>query len=334
MAERMILVTGGGGFLGGAIVKRLVSEGESVRSFSRRFYAALKHMGVEQIQGDLADLNAVTAACQDVEAVFHVAARPGVWGTYASFYEPNVVGTENVIHACKNCGVQRLIYTSSPSVVFDGCDMEGVDETIAYPETFHAFYPETKAIAEQRVLASAKNDLPAMAIRPHLIWGPGDNHLVPRILQRAHRIRQVGDGSNKVDTIYVDNAAYVHVLAERQLKRNPALSGRVYFVSQDEPIPLWEMINHILAAGGKPPVTRTISPTMAFLAGSICEGIYKFCHLKGEPPMTRFVAKELATAHWFNIQAAKTDLGYKPIVSTEEGLRRLKQWLMKASFKV
>lgn len=327
MKRRKILVTGGGGFLGGAVVKQLVSKGETVRSFSRGFYAELKKMGVEQIQGDLSDLNAVMAACRDVEAVFHIAARPGVWGTYASFYEPNVLGTENIIHACKNCGVRRLIYTSSPSVVFDGNDMEGVDESTPYPETYHAFYPQTKAMAEQRVLAAAKSDLLAVAIRPHLIWGPGDNHLVPRILQRAHRLRQVGDGSNKVDTIYIDNAAWVHVLAEKQLYKNPALSGRVYFVSQDEPIPLWEMVNHILAAGGKPPVTRTISPAMAFLVGSICEGIYQLCRLKGDPPMTRFVAKELATAHWFNIQAAKKDLGYKPIVSTEEGLRRLRQWL-------
>jgi nucleoside-diphosphate-sugar epimerase len=327
MAQRIILVTGGGGFLGGAIVKRLVSNGETVRSFSRKFYPKLKQLGVEHIQGDLADLNAVTAACRDVEAVFHTAARPGVWGTYESFFQPNVLGTENILHACKSCGVQRLIYTSSPSVVFGDDDMEGVDESTAYAETFHAFYPRTKAMAEQRVLAAAKSDLAAMAIRPHLIWGPGDNHLVPRILQRAHRLRQVGDGSNKVDTIYIDNAAWAHVLAEKQLKKNPALSGRVYFVSQDEPIPLWEMINHILSAGGKPPVKGTISPAMAFLSGSICEAVYKVLRLKSEPPMTRFVARELATAHWFNIEAAKRDLGYKPIVSTEEGLKRLRQWL-------
>lgn len=327
MPKRILLVTGGGGFLGGAIVRFLISEGEKVRSFSRNHYSELEALGVEQVQGDLSDLNAVTSACQEVEAVFHVAAKPGVWGRYEAFYQPNVVGTENIIHACKSCGVQRLIYTSSPSVVFDGNDMEGVDETIPYPSAFHAPYPQTKAVAEYKVLEAAKTGLPAIALRPHLIWGPGDNHLVPRIIQRAHRLRQIGDGSNLVDTIYIDNAAWAHVLAEKKLRSNPELSGRIYFISQDEPIALWEMINRILAAGGKPPVTRRISPGAAQKVGFILEVIYKLFNVKTEPPITRFVAKELATSHWFNIQAAKTDLGYKPIVSTDEGLKRLAVWL-------
>jgi nucleoside-diphosphate-sugar epimerase len=327
MPKRKVLVTGGGGFLGGAIVRFLISEGESVRSFSRGHYSELEALGVEQLQGDLSDIEAVSSACQDIESVFHVAAKPGVWGRYETFYQPNVVGTENIINACRSCGVQRLIYTSSPSVVFDGNDMGGVDETVPYPPTYHAAYPQTKAVAEYKVLQAAKDGMHAVALRPHLIWGPGDNHLVPRIIQRAHRLRQVGDGGNLVDTIYIDNAALAHVLAERQLRSNPELSGRVYFISQDEPIALWEMVNRILAAAGKPPVKRCISPGKALLAGSILEMVYKLFGIKSEPPLTRFVARELATSHWFNIQAAKTDLGYKPVVSTEEGFKRLKEWL-------
>ncbi len=327
MSQQIKLVTGGGGFLGGAIVRLLVSQGERVRSFSRGCYSELEALGVEQIQGDLCNQDAVTAACRDVETVFHVAAKPGVWGSYNSFYQPNVVGTENIIHGCLSCGVQRLIYTSSPSVVFDGTDMEGIDETAPYPASFHAPYPQTKAIAEQKVLAAANMGLPTVALRPHLIWGPGDNHLVPRIIQRAHRLRQVGDGSNLVDTVYVDNAAWAHVLAEKALSANPGITGRVYFISQGEPIPLWEMINLILAAGGKPPISRSISPGAALLAGTVLEFIFKLFRLKGEPPMTRFVARELATAHWFNIQAAKTDLGYAAKISTQEGLNRLAEWL-------
>lgn len=327
MPKRKVLVTGGGGFLGGAIVRLLISEGETVRSFSRRHYSELEALGVEQIQGDLSDIEAVVSACRNVEAVYHVAAKPGVWGRYETFYLPNVVGTENIISACKSCGVQRLIYTSSPSVVFDGTDMEGVDETVPYPSTYHAPYPQTKAVAEYKVLEAAKEGLPAVAIRPHLIWGPGDNHLIPRIIQRAHRLRQVGDGSNLVDTIYIDNAALAHVLAEKKLRSNPELSGRTYFISQDEPIALWEMINRILAAGGMPPVKRRISPGTALAAGSILEVIYKTFKIKAEPPITRFVARELATSHWFNIQAAKSDLGYKPAISTDEGFKRLKEWL-------
>lgn len=327
MAKRNILVTGGGGFLGGAIVRHLVSEGMKVRSFSRGSYAELEALGVEQVQGDLCDIEAVQAACRGMESVIHTAAKPGVWGKYDSFHRPNVIGTENIIKACRHCGVQRLIYTSSPSVVFDETDMEGVDESAPYPPSYLAAYPHTKALAEHMVMTAAKEGLPSVAIRPHLIWGPGDNHLVPRILERAHRLRRVGDGSNMVDTIYIDNAALAHVLAEKQLKNRPELSGRIYFISQDDPIPLWEMVDHILAAGGKPPLRRSISPSTARWLGAFCETTYKILRLKAEPPMTRFVAKELATSHWFNIQAAKTDLGYTPMVSTEEGLKRLADWL-------
>jgi nucleoside-diphosphate-sugar epimerase len=223
--------------------------------------------------------------------------------------------------------VQRLIYTSSPSVVFDGKDMQGVDESVPYPATFHAHYPHTKALAEQSVMDAARSGLPAVALRPHLIWGPGDNHLVPRILSRAGKLRMVGDGKNLVDTIYIDNAAHAHLLAEASLKTNPAISGRTYFISQDSPIGLWEMIDHILDAGGKPPVQKSISPTAAYFAGTLCEGFFKLFQIKREPPMTRFVARELATSHWFNISAAKRDLGYEPKVSTDEGLQRLADWI-------
>lgn len=325
--RRRVLVTGGGGFLGGAIVRLLVANGEAVRSFSRSRYTALDDLGIEQVQGDLHDSADVLKACRGVEAVFHVAARTGIWGTYKDFHRPNVEGTRNVIDACRRCGVQRLIYTSSPSAVFNGKDMQGVNESVPYPPTFDAHYPRTKALAEQMVLKAAAKGFPAVALRPHLIWGPGDNHLVPRIIARSRRLRRIGDGSNKIDTIYIDNAAHAHVLAESCLKEKPGLAGRVYFISQDEPVGLWDMIDLILAAGGKPPVKKTISPRAAYAIGAFLERFYGVLRLKSEPPMTRFTARELATAHWFDISAAKTDLGYAPVVSTTEGLRRLAQWL-------
>ena len=323
LAAGRILVTGGGGFLGGAIVRELTRRGETVRTFSRRRYPGLDALGVEQIQGDLAEPEAVERACHRVEVVFHTAAKPGVWGDWETYYTANVTGTRNVLQACRRCGVDRLIHTSSPSVVFDGTDMEGVDETAPYPTEYHSHYPKTKAMAEQAVLAAAKEGMQAVVLRPHLIWGPGDPHLTPRILARAHRLRIVGSGQNRVDTIYIDNAAKAHLLAAEALRDRPELSGRIYFISQDDPIPLWDMVNAILAAAGKPPVRRAISQQRAATLGSLLEWIFRTFRIPGEPPMTRFVAEELATAHWFDITAAKRDLGYQPEVSTEEGLKRL-----------
>jgi 2-alkyl-3-oxoalkanoate reductase len=330
VSERIVLVTGGGGFLGSAIVKRLLDRGERVRSFSRAHYPHLAGWGVEQIQGDLSEAEALLSACSGVSSVFHVAAKAGVWGRATDFYRANVIGTQNVIAACRRQNVERLVYTGSPSVVFHGGDMEGVDESVPYPSRYSATYPETKAMAEQAVLEAARQGLAAVVLRPHLIWGPGDPHLVPRILARAKRLRQVGAGKNRVDTIYIDNAALAHVLAEARLRENPALSGRVYFISQDEPVSLWEMINAILKAGGLPPVRRKIAPGLAWTLGAIFESIYGALGIKTEPPMTRFVARELATAHWFDISAAKRDLGYAPEVTMVQGLARLAEWLKNA----
>ncbi len=322
-----ILVTGGGGFLGAAIVRQLRERGDNVRSFSRGFYAELESIGVEQIQGDIADNTAVEQACQGVESVFHVAAKPGIWGNYEDYFRTNVIGTQNILGACRKHRISRLVYTSSPSVIFDGTDMQGVNESLPYPKTFHAHYPKTKAIAEQAVIAAAKEGLKAVILRPHLIWGPGDNHLVPRILAKAKRLVRIGDGKNIVDTVYIANAADAHILAADKLAQHPELSGRIYFITQGKPTPLWEMIDAILKAGGLEPVKRSMSRKTAWVIGAVCEAVYKTFNIQGEPPMTRFVAEELSTSHWFDISAAKRDLGYTPRVSTEEGLRRLEVWL-------
>ena len=326
-SREKILVTGGGGFLGSAIVKKLVTRGSRVTSFARGIYPQLAAMNVRQIRGDIRDPHAVEQAVQGMDVVFHTAAKPGVWGPRADYYATNVIGTRNVIAACLTHKVSRLIHTSSPSVVFNGSDMEGIDESAPYAADFLTHYPRTKALAEQAVLAAAAGGLAVVVLRPHLIWGPGDNHLVPRILDRASRLRIVGNGRNRVDTIYIDNAAQAHVLAADKLLENPGLSGNVYFISQDEPILLWEMVNHILKAGGNPPVTRSVPAGLARFAGALLEFFYKTFKISGEPQMTRFVAGELSTSHWFDISAARQDLGYAPEVSTEEGLRRLEDWL-------
>jgi len=325
-ASQKVLVTGGGGFLGSAIVRLLVERGDRVRSFSRGFYPELESTGVEQIQADMADKIAVKNACKGIDAVFHVAAKAGVWGDYAGYFKTNVTGTKNIIAACIKHKVARLIYTSSPSVIFNGTDMEGVDESIPYPEKFHAHYPKTKAIAEQCVIKAASDSLMTITLRPHLIWGPGDNHLVPRIIERANRLVRIGDGKNLVDTIYIDNAAYAHIQAADRLEENRKLSGNVYFISQGKPIFLWDMIDNILKAAGLAPVKRSISKNTAWMIGAAMEVFYKLFKLTSEPTMTRFVASELATSHWFDISAARRDF-YTPLISTEEGLRRLETWL-------
>jgi nucleoside-diphosphate-sugar epimerase len=332
MEAKNILVTGGGGFLGQAIARQLLAKGHRPTSFSRHRHPGLDALGVPQICGDVADAGAVEDALKDRDAVFHTAAKAGVWGDFDSYVGTNVTGTQNVIAACRSCRVPFLVFTSSPSVVFDGGDMAGVDESAPYPARYHASYPKTKAMAEQAVITATDQTLKTIILRPHLIWGPADNHLVPRILARADSLRQVGDGSNRVDTIYIDNAARGHLLALEALEKDPSLSGRVYFISDDQPIGLWEMVNRILAAGGKPPVTRTVSPRAAYAIGAMLEWIYRRLHIAGEPKMTRFVARELATSHWFDITAAKRDLGYTAEVSIEEGLRRLKAWLRESPF--
>ncbi|MBK5275529.1 MAG: NAD-dependent epimerase/dehydratase family protein [Desulfuromonadales bacterium] len=323
------LVTGGGGFLGGVIVRMLRERGDEVRSFSRGTYPALAALGVEQVRGDLGDREAVIRAAAGCDAVFHVAAKAGIWGSYSDFYTANVSGTENVLAACRANGIGKLVYTSSPSVVFDGRDVESGDESLPYPARYEAHYPATKAKAEQLVLAANSPELSTSALRPHLIWGPGDNHLVPRIVAkgRAGKLRRIGDRPCLVDSVYVDNAARAHLQAADHLAWGSAPAGRAYFISNGEPLPLWEMVNRILAAAEIPPVTRSIPPKLAYAAGCICEGLWGLLHLSGEPPMTRFVAHELATSHWFDISAARRDLGYHPEVSIEQGLLRLRHWL-------
>ena len=323
------LVTGGGGFLGKAIVKLLRERGDEVRSFSRNPHPALTAMGVEHCRGELADAGAVKRAAEGCDIVFHVAAKAGVWGQYEEFYRANVLGTKHVIDACRLHGIKRLVHTSSPSVVFDGSDMEGVDESVPYPEHFEAFYPQTKAEAEQLVLQANDQTLATVALRPHLIWGPEDNHLVPRILERGAKgaLRKLGSRECLVDTVYVDNAALAHLQAADHLDVGSVVAGKAYFLSQGEPLPIWDVVNRILDAGGLPPVTRTLSPSLAYTIGTILEKVYGLLKLKGEPRMTRFVAKELSTSHWFDLSAAKNDFGYQPEVTFDEGIERLREWL-------
>ncbi|MSR51873.1 MAG: NAD-dependent epimerase/dehydratase family protein [Gemmataceae bacterium] len=326
------LVTGGGGFLGSVIVRMLRERGDSVCSFSRGSYPVLELFGVEQVRGDLGDALAIAKAADGCDAIFHVAAKAGVWGPWREYYQANVVGTQNVLAACRTHGIRKLVYTSSPSVTFAGVDQNGVDESEPYPKKFLAHYPHTKAIAEQAVLTANGPDLATVALRPHLIWGPGDPHIIPRLVERARagKLRQIGREPKLVDTTFVENAAQAHLQAADRLGIGSSIAGRAYYLSQGEPEPMWDFVNRVLSVHGLPPVTRSVSPRMAYLAGTILEWLYRLLPLGGEPPITRFVAKQLSTAHWYDLSAAKGDLGYEPRVSLAEGFRRLSDSLFRS----
>ena len=345
------LVTGGTGFLGRHLVDGLLAQGRAVTVLARRPAPDLTARGVRVITADLADDEAVRSACRGIETVFHVAAKVGVWGYYRDFHQANVLGTRAVLAGCRAHGVPRLVCTSTPSVVYNGRDLAGAEESLPYTSGCPAAYPLTKAIAERDVLAANCPELATVALRPHLIWGVDDPHLVPRIIAqaRAGRLRIIGSGRNRVDLVHVANAVDAHLLAELALSKfqnpNPKspesppgsrchliddieipslpAAGRAYFITNGEPVVLWDWINNLLRALDIPPVTKRLPLGAATAIGGICEALWRLLPLSGEPPMTRFVAKELATDHWFDIRAARRDLGYAPRVTMAEGTAAL-----------
>jgi len=327
------LVTGGGGFLGRYIVEQLLKTGANVRIFSRRRFPELEAAGAISLVGDLREASAVADACRGMDTVFHSAAVPGIWGPWPLYYETNTVGTKNVVAGCLEAGVSRLVFTSSPSVVYDGQPHEGADESLPYPERFSAHYPRSKALAEQAVLAAnGTSGLKTIALRPHLIWGPRDNHLLPRLIRRAKRgrLRRVGDGRNLVSMSYVENTAHAHLLAARALEEGWPCAGRAYFINEPRPVVLWEWVDELLEAAGLPPVRKSVPTGVAWTAGAVLETAARLVGSRKEPIMTRFLASQLSSAHWYRIDAAEHDFRYAPLVSPEEGLRRttpdLRRW--------
>lgn len=321
-----VLVTGGGGFLGTAIVQQLIARGDEVRSLARGAYPQLNTMGVEVRRGDIAEKETVFAAAEGCEAVIHVAAKAGVWGSYNDYYRPNVIGTENVIAACQHYGISKLVYTSSPSVVDAGKPIENGDESLPYPKKYQSPYPETKALGEQRVLKANSQTLATVAIRPPLIWGEGDNQITPRLLKQAERGRifKIGKVMAVLDTTYIDNAAAAHLLALDRLIPESPIAGKVYFISNGEPLPADVIISKLISTKGYPPVERTVPYWLPYTAGLLAETVYGALGIKNDPPLTRFLVRQLSKSRWFNISAARRDLDYAPTVSIDEGIQRLR----------
>jgi len=322
-----VFVTGAGGFLGKALCLWLRSAGIKVVGFARGDYPELSALGVTMIKGDLNDHLALFNAMKGADVVFHVASKAGVWGHKDSYFQPNVVGTNNIIDACLAHNIRRLIYTSTPSVTFQGKDENGIDESSPYAPKFLNFYGLSKALAEQKIINSNSASLKTVALRPHLIWGPGDRHLVPRVLERAAqgKLKLVGKEDKLVDTIYIDNAVYAHLLAAVELANSaPKCAGKAYFLSNDEPITMAAMLNKIIACQDFPPITQRVPASVAYTLGTLLEWCYLALRKQEEPIMTRFVAKQLSTSHYFDISAAKRDFGYAALVSIDQGMQALK----------
>ena len=327
---RKIAVTGGGGFVGKALVKLAVKNNIECIVVGRNSYPDLEKLGVRCEQGDIRDRSFLCRAVEGVDTVFHVAALAGIWGPWQDYYSINVQGTENVIHACLQNTIPSLVYTSTPSVVFNRKSIEGGDERLPYAEKFLCNYARSKVMAERLVLEANVEGLGTCAIRPHLVWGPEDPHLIPRLLEKGRRreLKQVGDGSNLVDISYVDTVAHAHFLAGKNLHGPGSARGKSYFVSQDEPVRLWTWINGLFERVGIEPVRGTVPFPAAYAVGVILEAVHSLLKRGVEPRMTRFLAEQLAKSHYFDLTNIKKDLGYEPLISTGEGMNRLVEWIV------
>ena len=322
-----VLVTGGGGFLGSEICRQLLARGDEVIAYQRSTAGELEKLGIEVVQGDITDADLLNKASRGADAIIHTAAKAGLSVVYDDYFAPNVTGTQNVLSACRSNGIDKLVFTSSPSVTHSDGDIEGGDESLPYPETYNSPYPATKSLAEKQVMAANCAQLHTVSLRPHLIWGPGDTHLLPKLLERVKRGKLKLPGPDKlIDTVYIDNAARAHLLALDKLETHPEIvGGKTYFISNDEPVTQGRIIAGLLKAAGVNVEIQSISPQLAVAAGTLLETGWKLFGLKSDPPLTRWSAEHLSTAHWYDISAAKRDLGYTAEISIEEGLKILAQ---------
>ena len=324
-----ILVTGGKGFLGSSIVHRLLELGHKVETLSRSADSE-KNSDVKHHQLDLSKKVLNFKQFEGIECIFHTAAKAGIDGRYNDYYTANYLGTKNILRLAKDIGVKYFIYTSSPSVVFSGKPISGGNEKLSYVSNRISPYSHTKALAEEAVLhANNNNTLLSTSLRPHLIWGENDPHLLPKVIARHRKgkLKIVGEGNNQVDLTHVDNVVHAHILAFDALVEGSPLGGKSYFISQNEPVKLWDWLNSIFKSLNLDTIPNRISFPKAYCAGAFAEFLWKILRLKGDLPMSRFVACQLAHDHWFSTESAKADFGYEPIISMSEAMKKTLPWL-------
>ena len=316
-----VLVTGAGSLLARRTAEALLARGDEVVCMQRHRAA----IDVQQVLGDVRDVERVTFAAAGCDAIIHAAAKVGVVGRWEEYRGINVDGTANIINAAVTHGIARVVHVSTPSVAHVGDAIVGGGADPATTGRRGAWYPESKAIAEQLALGAASADLGVVAIRPHLVWGPGDTQLVGRIVERARagRLALVGGGAALIDTTYIDGAADALLAALDAVHPSERCSGRAYVVANGEPRPIRELVLGICAAAGVEVTPREVPRSVATFAGSLVESVWRLRRTQTEPPLTRFLAEQLGTAHWFDPRPVRDDLGWTPRVSIDEGLRRL-----------
>jgi nucleoside-diphosphate-sugar epimerase len=321
-----VLVTGATSLLGRSVVDRLVERGDDVSVFQR----SASGLAVNESLGDVADSDAFSNAVAGAEAVVHVAGLATVTGDWDRFEATNVAGTRNVVIAALRAGATRFVHISSPSVAHAGSSLVGESAGTADPSSTRGYYATSKAMGELVALAADSQHMSVIALRPHLIWGPRDTQLVGRIVDRAikGRLAIIGSGAALIDTTYIDNAADAVVAG---LDRAPGLGGRSFVVTNGQPRPVRELVDRIVMAAGLEPPTMKVPYLAAKAGGTAVEQIWDRRTTEDEPPMTRFLAEQLGTAHWFDQRETRQALGWTPAVSLAEGFERLRSWFEESS---
>ncbi|WP_144791911.1 NAD(P)-dependent oxidoreductase [Kocuria palustris] len=321
---RTVLVTGASGMLGGAVARLLRDRGWTVRVLQRRPAAIAAEDGVEQVLGSITDMDAVHKALQGVDDVVHLAAKVSFAGEWDEFVFTNITGTHILLESARKAGAENFVFVSSPSVAHAGVSISGDGAGPANPYKARGNYARSKAAAELLALEADSEALRVTAVRPHIVWGPGDTQLVERIVDRAARGRMplLDDGTALIDTTYIDNAAEAIV---RALERIEVSHGEPFVVTNGQPRPVGELIGMMCRAGSVPPPQRKVPAKLARFAGRVIEKVWARFPGEDEPPMTEFLAEQLSTAHWFSQKRTHEVLGWEPSVSIEEGMRRLKQ---------